>query len=365
MVKQSASNPASGGSFWPFIAAAVAVAGGAFLLTFGDFDVVSLTSPVINREWLDNAEAEERINPTDRCDIVRLKSLSQTEFESDYYLKKPFMLSTDLGDHAKAFSRPEMIKNYGNRTVLTGISRDIITLAGTGYHPMDLSDYVGGIMAQGKDYGGDTLYLFDRGEFFKEATGLKSHIELSSTPFRLDDEDALYIAIGNAYSGTQFHHHADGWNLQIFGKKHWMMYPPSQMPPIHYPSIYVGIRRWFDHFLPQLEESEKPIVCTAGPGDVIYIPDGWYHATVNLGESVGVAGQKKEGVTALQKMWEKCKNYVAGSSPGNDKALLKIYNEVSQRLKAHRVVHFGKAVTALVERDPRVVIESVPGYSRF
>jgi hypothetical protein len=307
-----------------FIVAAVSVGSGLVLWSGSSEEQLgTLGSPVDNddpnRAWVDSVAAEKKINPTGQCDIARLKSLSQTEFKSDYYLKKPFILETDLGDHAQAFSRSEMIKSYGNLTVLTGISRDIITLAGTGYHPMDLSEYIESVMTQRKDYGGDTLYLFDRGEFMKEAKGLKNHVVLESTPFKLMSDDALYIAIGAAYSGTQFHHHADGWNLQIYGKKHWLMYPPQKMPPIHYPSIYVGIGRWFDTILPKLEEDEKPMVCTSGPGDVIYVPDGWYHATVNLGESVGVAGQKTNGESELQKLWEKCKKFVAGASPSSDK----------------------------------------------
>jgi hypothetical protein len=46
---------------------------------------------------------------------------------------------------------------------------------------------------------------------------LKEKIELDKTPFSIDAGDLVYLAIGDAYSGTQFHHHADGWNLQIYG----------------------------------------------------------------------------------------------------------------------------------------------------
>ena len=32
-----------------------------------------------------------------------------------------------------------------------------------------------------------------------------------------------------------------------------------------------------------------PLECTLGPGDVLYIPQDWNHATINVQESIGVA----------------------------------------------------------------------------
>ena len=30
------------------------------------------------------------------------------------------------------------------------------------------------------------------------------------------------------------------------------------------------------------EVASKPLECTLNPGDLIYFPDGWHHATINL-----------------------------------------------------------------------------------
>jgi hypothetical protein len=43
--------------------------------------------------------------------------------------------------------------------------------------------------------------------------------------------------------------------------------------------------------LPTLAEVERPLECEAGPGDVFYLPGGWAHLTLNLGETVGIGGQ--------------------------------------------------------------------------
>ena len=33
--------------------------------------------------------------------------------------------------------------------------------------------------------------------------------------------------------------------------------------------------------------------CTIGPGEVLFFPDHWWHATINIGETVGLS--EKEG----------------------------------------------------------------------
>ena len=80
--------------------------------------------------------------------------------------------------------------------------------------------------------------------------------------FGVNDDDNVYLAVGSAFSGTQFHHHSDGWNAQIFGKKHWLLYPPNEMPPLHYPPIHIGVSWWLRQFAPVLKAQEQPISCT-------------------------------------------------------------------------------------------------------
>jgi hypothetical protein len=70
-------------------------------------------------------------------------------------------------------------------------------------------------------------------QFFNQVPDLKRQIQsslLSKTPyFSVGETDSLYLAAGGAFSGTQFHHHADGWNVQLYGRKRWLLYPPDEM----------------------------------------------------------------------------------------------------------------------------------------
>ena len=35
--------------------------------------------------------------------------------------------------------------------------------------------------------------------------------------------------------------------------------------------------------VPTLPSNELPIACMTSPGDIVYVPGGWFHATIGLG----------------------------------------------------------------------------------
>ena len=96
---------------------------------------------------------------------------------------------------------------------------------------------------------------------------------------------ALAFGIGNMGSGVQWHTHGPGFSEALHGRKHWVMYPPEKRPT--YDSDYAS-RHWMEnHYMDLVEEGaeredELPWECTLNPGDMVYFPDGWHHATINL-----------------------------------------------------------------------------------
>ena len=39
---------------------------------------------------------------------------------------------------------------------------------------------------------------------------------------------------------------------------------------------------WFTDVYPHLAPSHKPVECMQHAGDILYIPEGWYHAILNV-----------------------------------------------------------------------------------
>mmetsp|Transcript_2417 Transcript_2417/g.4504 ORF Transcript_2417/g.4504 Transcript_2417/m.4504 type:complete len:368 (-) Transcript_2417:56-1159(-) len=96
---------------------------------------------------------------------------------------------------------------------------------------------------------------------------------------------ALAFGIGGRGSGVQWHTHGPGFSQSIHGRKHWVLYPPEQKP--FYDPDFTS-RHWMEEVYTSLgrqdqgQDHDKPYECTLFPGDMIYFPDKWYHATINL-----------------------------------------------------------------------------------
>jgi hypothetical protein len=70
----------------------------------------------------------------------------------------------------------------------------------------------------------------------------------------------------------------------IHGKKLWFLYPPeADVPP--YDPLETSLR-WFVHNYPQLSVDRLPQRCALEPGEVLYVPDMWHHATLNVGQTI-------------------------------------------------------------------------------
>jgi len=93
------------------------------------------------------------------------------------------------------------------------------------------------------------------------------------------DLTALAFGIGGRGSGVQWHIHGPGFSQALHGRKHWVLYPPDKQP--NYDPDYTS-RHWMEEVYTSLKDEDLPWECTLYPGDMIYFPDHWYHATLNL-----------------------------------------------------------------------------------
>lgn len=180
--------------------------------------------------------------------------------------------------------------------------------------------------------GNETWYLF--GETFSDewSAFLQPNYELPpchtcTLLHREQNLIALSFGIGNIGSGVQWHLHGPGFSETIHGRKHWVLYPPGQRP--EYDLDYAS-RHWMENTYPKLEDwtverikdetkrheeflqrwnskgasvnksrrkdegnqfgesenggpsGDKPWECTINKGEMIYFPDQWHHATINL-----------------------------------------------------------------------------------
>ncbi|XP_066053866.1 jmjC domain-containing protein 8 isoform X2 [Chamaea fasciata] len=66
----------------------------------------------------------------------------------------------------------------------------------------------------------------------------------------------------------------------------WFLYPPDKTPHFHPNETTLA---WLQHTYPTLPPAQRPLECTLRPGEVLYFPDRWWHATLNLDTSVFIS----------------------------------------------------------------------------
>jgi len=91
----------------------------------------------------------------------------------------------------------------------------------------------------------------------------------------------MQFYLGPALSGAPLHFHRSAWNVLIFGQKRWFLIPPRH-------AIYSRQHVW-DWW--KGRSHQKRLECVQHPGDLVFVPDMWGHAVINLRESIGIASE--------------------------------------------------------------------------
>lgn len=253
------------------------------------------------------------------------ESLDGAHFQATYRNKEPVIIRSRKGKgkrkppqeawlgkgkkaraQAAKFTRKAILKRAGQEQGLTGISHDLVKAAGNGYVPFSLADFMTKFMpekATEDSFEGEPFYIFSREDKTKktwaaETGGLVTpppgNPDLFPTP--LDAYNMIWL-IGPPRSGTAFHSHTEAWTALAHGRKRWLFYPPNQSPPAGgsgpdtYPAF--AITDWWDRIRPHLNgpASNRPIECVQEPGDLMYVPEGWHHAVINVEDVVGISFQ--------------------------------------------------------------------------
>lgn len=98
------------------------------------------------------------------------------------------------------------------------------------------------------------------------------------------EERQVQLAIGPEGSGAPLHYHKAAVNTLFYGRKKWFLTPPKD-------SVYSSrpLLEWVG--TDKLETKSVVLECVQQPGDVIFVPDFWGHATHNILPSVAVASE--------------------------------------------------------------------------
>ena len=97
-------------------------------------------------------------------------------------------------------------------------------------------------------------------------------------------------------SGMGFHIHKQRLNELLYGQKHWVFYKPVNIPSTGF-HPQENLYDWLRDIYPSLTMNEvvQPIEILQNAGEIVYIPEGWYHATRTMSEvSISISYEPSE-----------------------------------------------------------------------
>ena len=311
-----------------------------FLLLF--LLCLSSTHSKTLKGWILPTAKERLFSPSTSCDFDVVQTLSKQLFQTKYQHKRPVLLrgyGNSFVDALTISSRKHLLQTFGSLLVDVGISSTIVQLHGHGDRQETLSAYLTKSRKQrarhknnnGKemDYAFFNFHLRpNTTQVYKDAMGVvdafrsklvqpldhlfhentKTATGPSTCSNYNNDKNhtcrpppskfSSYLLVGTSQSGVNFHSHGDGWNLLLAGMKSWQIYLPGSLEPGY--ESWKGHLHWLKSVLPQ--QKDLPYHCHQRAGDLLYIPEGHIHATLNLGETFALAIQMNEHTTVLGKL---------------------------------------------------------------
>ena len=244
-------------------------------------------------------------------DTIDAENLTVETFLEDYYLKKPLIVRhVGTAEHLRElWNIHNLVKNHGEVRVAIGTSSDLTRDSGSGKSQTTLAELANVILAETKD--NVEHFAFERNpELFTHEPRLINNIFPAALMTSLNRtkknvEIDWYFSFGSFGSGVHMHHHTDGFALIHEGTKRFFFLEPwSQLPAITHRARF-PMKEWLgERVHPKLHKVELPLECEAMRGDLVYVAEGWWHATIVESDfALAVAGQLRKPASEAGKLW--------------------------------------------------------------
>jgi len=219
------------------------------------------------------------------CNIpIRDSSLGQEEFLKEFAFTKPVVVrDVSNNDLFRALTeRSRLLSDYGHTW---------ITLSAANTHSYDkkkvtFTDYCHSYTGPQRldTPGNETFYMFGDHDYLEWADLLS---EYTPPPYSLPRHTpAFSFGVAGAGTGVPFHFHGPGWAEAIHGRKRWFLTEPDTKPEFHPNTTTL---QWFLQDYNTVKEQVKLYECTIRPGEAIYFPPSWWHATLNVDTAVFIS----------------------------------------------------------------------------
>jgi hypothetical protein len=250
-----------------------------------------------------NDLAELEAIPQDRCDLHVIQGpLTRgilARFDAE---RRPVLIRGGVTDGAReAFTRERMLAEYGGRKVKVGTFPYSESIIGTHHVDVKVSNFIDFAVrtAVSEEVVHVPYYAFLNNLLLpRQASATQTHAFIRSIGLLplpvLEALDGLsgaglQLSLGPPRAGAPVHYHVPAINSLVYGRKRWFLYPPDSTHQntkevIHWMSDMHATRSEL-----LFEGGEVAFECVQQAGDMLFVPEPWGHAVLNLELSIGVA----------------------------------------------------------------------------
>ena len=255
--------------------------------------------------WLEGPHVLPNDLRIEKCDIDVLETLTPERFLIDYLsIQKPVLVRNILKDRNKlklSFQRQNVEKKYGsivfpNKPISYGEhsgsfeNSSDITLS-------DLIVKMSNLFSENNNLGIEEIY--PPNSIYQNIPNDSPLLEDFKHPeIMLSDKQNIHLRnyqffIGPPLSGVPPHFHAHQWNLLLYGRRKWFLFPPNKA---FYSRQHV--LDWYrESVMLSPYEDREYMGCIQDSGDLLYIPDMWGQAVLSLRESIGFSQEFEHGLS--------------------------------------------------------------------
>ena len=103
------------------------------------------------------------------------------------------------------------------------------------------------------------------------------------------NQNEVYLSYSVNGTGMNFHYHRQGWSYLLKGRVKWIVFPPNMIARGFDP-VTDNLKKWMTEVYIKLRKAQRPYIINQLEGQIVYIPEGYYYATITTSnESISIS----------------------------------------------------------------------------
>ena len=285
--------------------------------------------PIEDKLWMRDVSFEAQMRVNKDCPFQKISAMDDFEEIDEKFdipaemLSQPFVIEGLMESwpamHSDKWQRYKLLKTYGKKSIAFKTQSGIVYGGGkTNMKFTSFSRVLKDMRGRGDDV--DDRFVFDSSVLNSMPDLIDDIVEPEIPTWMGMREGEMWhiFSLGASRTGLPFHSHGPTWLGLVHGLKRWYIYPPGTGPPDGHHNdtgIISSVNEWTADVLPTLRglpqaptdlpgeldahrsRGYRPIEYTQYPGQILYLPAGWSHLSINIGESIAFGAQRSQSAS--------------------------------------------------------------------